>query len=257
MKKAFPVGLLLLLAACQKKDDPPVPPPTTDLGTGTVQFRYTPVVGDQPLVLGTKTYANAAGDSFNVVMHKYFVSNFSLIDSAGKETALPKAYFLVDADSLRTVSISGVSGGQYTKLSFLIGVDSARNVSGAQDGDLNPAGRARGMFWDWNTGYITAKMEGTSPQSTDPAGHSLVYHIGTYSGKFSALRRVTLDLPKTLTVQRGTNPTLQVQSDLKAWFNGTPPISFSQGSTVMEGNATSKKIADNYATAYKVVRIDP
>ena len=51
--------------------------------------------------------------------------------------------------------------GNYNSLSFLLGVDSMHNVSGAQTGALDPA---NDMFWTWNSGYVMAKMEGASPR---------------------------------------------------------------------------------------------
>jgi hypothetical protein len=61
-------------------------------------------------------------------------------------------------------------------MEFMIGVDSARNNSGAQTGALDPT---NGMFWSWSTGYIMAKFEGTSAQSP-AAANALKFHIGGF-----------------------------------------------------------------------------
>jgi hypothetical protein len=63
-----------------------------------------------------------------------------------------------------------------TGIRFLLGVDSARNVSGIQTGALDPA---RGMFWTWNSGYVMAKIEGSSPSAHVPAICSLTISVVT------------------------------------------------------------------------------
>jgi hypothetical protein len=66
-------------------------------------------------------------------------------------------YFLVDFSDTTTTTLKlTILPYLYNRLSFVIGVDSARNVSGAQTGALDPA---NGMFWTWNTGYIMAKWK--------------------------------------------------------------------------------------------------
>lgn len=267
MKRLLSAAVLLglVFTGCKKQDDPsniiqqpnPQPNPQQPIDSyASLRFAFTPTMGGQPLVMRTKQYVNANGDTFTVSAHKYFVSNFTVTDSADHEYPLPPAYFLVDADSLRTVSIGGIVPGRFKKISFLMGVDSLRNVSGAQTGDLDPAGRARGMFWDWNTGYIMAKMEGSSPQS-GAAGKLLAFHIGTFSGKNSALRRVSLALPSVISLTEGKTPTIQIQSELATWFGGSTPVNFATTNVVMSANADSKRIADNYANSFTITRIDP
>ena len=254
-------GSALLFTACSKKDNPAAnPAPLIDNGgilISSMQMRFTPTMDGQPLVINTKEYSNAAGETFNVTTHKYFVSNFSLLpEGSTTPVQLPLSYFLVDAADLRNVSVSNIPEGKYTQISFLIGVDSAHNVSGLQEGDLDPAGRAKGMYWDWNAGYIMAKMEGKSPQS-DLVDSSLFFHIGSFTGKYSALRTVTLDLPTALNIKAGTSPVIQIQSDLGSWFAGPPAYRFKDKGQVMAAGKESAEMANGYAKGFKAVRIDP
>ncbi len=248
-------GSALLLASCSKKEDPaPVNPVAKD---GSIQMRFAPTMDGQPVVMDTKTYTNAAGETFNVTFLKYFVSNFSLLkEGSDVPTPLPPSYFLVDAANLRTVSIANVPAGSYTKISFMIGVDSLHNVSGLQEGDLDPAGRAKGMYWDWSAGYIQAKMEGRSPQSS-LVDSSVFFHIGGFDGQYSPLRTVTLTLPTPLVVEEGKTPTLQIQSDLGSWFAGPPALRFADQGQIMTPGKESITIADGYAKGFKVVQVAP
>ena len=75
-----------------------------------------------------------------------------------------------------TLTLSDVPEGSYTEMSYVLGVDSTRNVSGAQAGALSTA---NGMFWSWSTGYIMLKAEGTSPNS---GTGSFSFHLGGFSG---------------------------------------------------------------------------
>lgn len=256
----------LLLAACRKQADPvatpmPLPQDTTqhphpvvpDSTKGTIQLRFSPVVNGAPLVVGGAWYRNAAGDSFQVTEHKYYVSNFALQTDSGKTISLPETYILVDARNPQTRAVSGIPPGHYTRISFLTGVDSARNVSGAQTGDLE---QSKGMFWDWNAGYIMAKMEGKSPQSTR-VDSSFYYHIAGFSGKTSVLRTVTLDLPAPLIIKSGSKPVVQLQSEVGSWFSGVAPFRIADQSSVMSIGAQAAAIANNYSKGFSVVRIEP
>jgi hypothetical protein len=255
---SFLAGSALLMASCVKKEDPK--PPLIDNGgieTAKLQMRFTPTMDGQPLMLNTKEYTNAAGETFNVTTHKYFVSNFALLkEGSSTPTILEPTYFLVDAAEPRTLSIARIPEGTYTKISFMIGVDSLRNVSGLQEGDLDPAGRAKGMYWDWNAGYIQAKMEGRSPQS-NLVDSSLFFHIGGFSGQYNPLRMVTLELPAAMVVAPNKAPLLQIQSDLGSWFAGPPAIRFQDKGQIMAPGKESVSIANSYANGFKVVQVTP
>ena len=250
-------GSALFMSSCVKKEDPkPQQPTDIVIYPSVLKMRFIPTMDGQPLVMNSKTYTNAAGEPFIVTVNKYFVSNFSLIGEDGTSVALSPSYFLVDADSLRTVSITSVLKGRYTKVSFMIGVDSLKNVSGLQEGDLDPAGRAKGMYWDWNAGYIQAKMEGKSPAS-NLVDSSLLYHIGGFAGQYNPLRMVTLDLPTVLVMEPNKAPLLQIQSELSTWFAGPPAMLFKDKGQVMTPGKESVSIANGYAKGYKVVSVTP
>ncbi|RYD53198.1 MAG: hypothetical protein EOP52_03405 [Sphingobacteriales bacterium] len=268
MKMRFLTGLfglsalLLVATGCRKQDDP-VALITNPIGTGSspsgqdtaggLQFRFSPVVNGQPLVLDSAWYTNTSGDSFRVSSYRYYVSHVALHSPDGSVTTLPETYMLIDARLPELRSIKGIRSGTYDRISFMIGVDSAHNVSGAQDGDLS---QAKGMFWDWKSGYIMSKLEGFSPQSTIP-GTAFFYHVAGYTGKYNALRTVELPLPSPLRVAAGKMPTLQVQSDIASWFSGTTPISIRDLSAIMSVGPESVALANNYIKGFSIVRIDP
>src|SRR5690606_27558520 len=127
--------------------------------------------------------------------------------------------------------------GVYTAVKFLIGVDEARNTSGAQTGALDPM---HSMFWDWNTGYIMAKLEGHSPQSTGPANF-IGFHLGGFSGPESVLREVTLTFPEPVLISAGKKPVIHIKSNLLEWFGPPNIVDFSEINIIMGPGLTSSK----------------
>ena len=140
--------------------------------------------------------------------------------------------------------------GSFNQLSFIIGVDSLHNVSGAQTGALDPI---NGMFWTWNTGYIFAKFEGKSPFST-ALNQSVVYHIGGFRQGENAIRKVTLDFPgdQVLAFGNGKKTEIVIDVNLDQWFDGVNQVSIASTPVWMTPGGESLRIADNYATMFSI-----
>jgi len=50
------------------------------------------------------------------------------------------------------------------------------------------------MFWTWNSGYIMAKLEGTSPVSSQP-NNKFEYHIGGFREPVNVVSKVRVAFP--------------------------------------------------------------
>ncbi len=248
--------LAISVAACQKKDDDnkTVTPPPTGSATGEVGFEVSNYFGDKALTLNTETYTTASGESVTISKFNYFITNIKLKKADGTEYVQPESYYPVKADVAGShhFHIKDVPAGTYTSISFLVGVDSARNVSGAQSGGLDVNNAASGMFWSWNTGYIMAQLEGTSPQST-ATDKKFVHHIGGFKGEFNSIRSVTITLPQQMVLSGEKESTIKLKADANKWF-GTN-IKVANVTNLMTVNATSKMIADNYATMFSVTSV--
>jgi len=249
----FTVAALLLAVTtigCRKKPDPAVTPVEED--NRQISLTFQNVAGTEPLVLDSAWYMNANGDSFKVRTYKYYISNIVLIQADGTEFKEKESYHLIDEgnNQSKSFNLQSVPDGNYVKMKFLIGVDSARNVSGAQTGALD---MMHGMFWDWNTGYIMAKLEGSSPQA--PNG-SIVFHTGGFSGTFNVLRQVTLEFPQPAEVKVGKTPNVHIKADILEWFQNPNLIDFKETSEVMGGSKYLNALADNYADMFTVDHID-
>src|SRR3954471_17985303 len=94
-------------------------------------------------------YYNFAGDTFSISMFNYYVSNIVMTRSDGQKFVEKESYHLIKHfDSITTLKIKDVPPAKYTRIDFLLGVDSTRNVSGIQSGALD---RVNNMFWDWKS----------------------------------------------------------------------------------------------------------
>lgn len=205
-------------------------------------------VGDELLNLDTASYKNALGQPFTVTKFKYYIGNIRFRKVNGEEIQIDN-YYLVDEDEDRSKKISlNLPDGGYTAISFIIGVDSLHNCSGAQSGALDPV---NAMFWTWNTGYIFLKLEGKSPLSKSP-GNIFEYHIGGYKQPANCIRRVSLALKQTLVISNATPKELQIKADADELLKSPTTIDISVLSSVTDfHNATI--IADNYADMFSII----
>lgn len=166
--------ILFAVTAC-KKDNISSSSSSTDKVTLKIEHTWQDSL---QFALNTNLVNPLTSDTLNFVTFKYYVSNIRLKKNDGSWWTQPNSYFLLDLSNgtVPSIDLSGVPYGEYTDIEYVLGVDSTRNVSGAQDGALAPS---LGMFWSWNSGYIMLKAEGTSPNA---AMGSFTFHLGGFSG---------------------------------------------------------------------------
>lgn len=251
-KKIVALMLLFALAfnwSC-KKEEPPAaitPEPTPSGETGSVKLEFRNEVSGAPLVFGTK-YTNANGDTFTVSKFNYYISNIVLKKEDGSNYVVPESYHIVkhSVASTQNITLQKIPTGNYQNISFMLGVDSARNVSGAQTGDLDPV-KASDMYWSWSSGYIFLKLEGSSPQSGDPS-KSITYHIGGYGGANKTQRNFNFGFTSTTAkVSQSQTPTIQFIADVNELFDTPNKLNFVLDYSRISAGAGAKKYADNYA----------
>jgi hypothetical protein len=196
----------------------------------------------------SKIYQNASNESFQISRCKFYLSSVELTASNGQVVGETDSYHLIDGMDPESQSFTFLTEkGLYDSLHFWIGVDSARNVSGAQSGALDPA---NGMFWTWNTGYIFAKLEGRSPAST-AVNQQFTYHIGGFKTNENALRKISLPAA----FQLDKEITIELTAELANWFDGKESLRIASNPTVMKPGITAMKFADNYARMFSINRI--
>jgi hypothetical protein len=222
---------------------------TTDMQTIHLLFKN--MVGDSVLQTGV-SYTNAFGEPFTVRAFKYYISDIELQyadSSIYKANIAPRLVNETDSTT-RQLSLTAPEG-TITSIHFLLGVDSVINTTGIQTGDLDPA---KGMYWVWNTGYIMAKLEGTSAAAKSP-GRQFTYDIGGYKSGENAARQITLSVPSQSTggsragisyQNTSVNNNIIIRADVLKWFYGTNDLKISEQPMCHEPGNLAMKIADNY-----------
>jgi hypothetical protein len=228
-------SLLLLFIA--------IPFSTTAQNKIVLQFEN--MVGEK-LLQQDSVYMNAFGETFTVRSLKYYISKI-VLQNDDKTQSFPDQYFLVnDEDSSSKQIELTTTLNRIIELHFLLGVDSLKNVSGVQTGNLDPA---KGMFWTWNTGYVMAKLEGNSPSANMPQ-HAFSYHVGGYKQNENTAREIYLTLPHA--VNCGNTCTITVSANVLSWFNAAHEIKIATTPFCHEPGLLATKLADNYANMFTI-----
>jgi hypothetical protein len=239
---------LVAFCACKKeKKSQVVDEPVGGNNAASVKpliIKFNNVVESDALILGNK-YKNPNGDTFQVSKFTYYISNVSVVKNDNSVFSVPNSYFLIDHanTSTHSCSLANVPAGEYKSVSFILGVDSARNNSGAQTGALDPI---KGMFWSWNTGYIMLKLEGTSPTS-GASNQALTYHIGGFGGQNKSQRMFNISFGGSqANVNTSASATINLTTNINEMFRTPNPIDFATQYYVMSPGSLAKMYADNY-----------
>ncbi len=220
---------------------------------GLLKISFVNTVKGKPLQLDSTVYTNPFSETYSVTKFKYYISNIALAfpDGIFKEI---DSYHLVDAGSPSSLSFVFVaSPNTYQSLLFTIGVDSLKNVSGAQTGPLDPL---NDMFWTWNSGYVMAKIEGRSPQSK-VVNNKVEYHIGGFSGIHNVLKKLRIDFPAgmMLDIREGRTSEIIIEADLESWWQRPNDIKIAENPVCTTPGELAKKIADNYSKMFTIKNI--
>jgi hypothetical protein len=241
----FILFFLSFFISCKKdvKNEAPVVVPT-----GNLQINFAAQANTYSFSLG-QSFVTANLDTLTITKFKYFISNVVLTKEDNTTYSVPECYHVIDHSSTgkKTISLNEVPVGNYRSIKFMLGVDSARNRSGAQTNGLDPANEATDMYWTWSSGYIMIKVEGTSPQSGNGT-KAIEYHMGGFGGVNKTQRTFDLNFGiNTLTVADGKDPQLFLNSNIAEFFRTPTKINVNTTYGVLSAGATAKIFADNYA----------
>lgn len=264
-------SLLLVFASCSKKED--VAPEFVDTNLAPFSVEFDNIVGERTFTLNNtgSLYANGGAEKFSISMLQYFISNIKLSTADGKSYAVnpDSSYFLINgSDKATRFAKVRVPEGDYTKLTFTLGVDSLRSTMGIdkRTGVLDPAAGgghdSGGMYWGWNSGYIFFKFEGNSSVISDdvkgdPTGKKqFKYHIGGFGG-YSAptinnIKTITIDLSASgiAKVRKDRQSNVHLFVDAMKVFNGKNSFKIAEHPNVMFSDY-SVNIAANLAEMFR------
>lgn len=208
IKYTFVVLTAFLIASCE--DEPEEQTITEFSGirltsNGNVNINFSEMFGNTPLKLAPDSFNTASGDTVKITDLKYYVSHVTFTRADGSQFNTQN-HKLIDFGNVNNAIVLPLAAGNYTKVSFLLGVDSLNNHSGMQEGDLDPS---YGLFWGWNTGYIFYRIKGRY----GAAQSAYAYDIGGVAN----LLKIEVDL-SGVKVEKN-NPTILLKHDVSKFFN--------------------------------------
>lgn len=228
-------GLLWLAADCKPEDTSP--------SFVNYLLRITHKAVGNPLVSNT-LFTDTSGQKFSVTRLNYYISNVKLRNQTTGEVYFEAdSYHLVNAlknPANTEILLKGIPRTQFTQLEFSIGVDNAANHSTDKRGDLDPA---KGMAWDWTTGYKFLEMEGQYETASQSGGY--LFHVGE-DESYRTLRFNFADvLAGPLNVEKDGQ--ILLDAEIASVFRQPNPVDLGAFNNVMSVSSGATRIADNYA----------
>ena len=154
------------------------------------QLRIIPSWDNKALEL-EQVYLTENKDSISFSTLKMYFSNFRFREKiSGGITEIDTLIFYDLADSSTHVFFKNLEISNYEDVSFTLGLDSSKNVSGELENAYDPL---LGMYWAWNTGYINLKIMGES-SAVPTNSHEFEFHLGGYRSPFATAQTIQVDL---------------------------------------------------------------
>jgi len=234
---------LITLAACRKGET-----------TGNVSIVFDHVfAGDDFRVDTTTIYTLDNGQELIFSRLQYYISNIAIQMEDGSWWEEEESYHIVDAKRDKpTIELKNLPEGHYTGMRYLIGVDSVRNFSGAQDGALSPSNE---MFWSWNTGYIFFMAEGTCLQRPEDNPFFL-YHVGGFKEPFIGSQQKDHSFNQHLVLRDGATSQVILEVSVENLFQGPAMtidvLDFFRSHAT---NETSVKMSQNFAASFRAKEV--
>jgi len=197
----------------------------------------------KPVVFRDSAYITPEGDTISIDVCKMYLSNFRLLQNHQEVYKENYSYHIINPIRNRdSIPLRGIKN-KFDEIEFCIGVDSLTNTLGVMTGDLDPV---NAMYWAWNSGYINAKLEGSSSACNTPQNR-FEYHIGGYLAPYQSIQKV--NLPFSVNYIKKKN-TVILNADLSTWFTG---IKLNKDPGITTPSAKAVMMAKNYASMFSIV----
>ena len=189
-----------------------------------------------------KELLNDFDEKYTITKLKYYVSNLHFV--TGETKNIKKSVHLIDASKKNIFSVV-LPSKKITGISFLLGVDSLLNCSGAQSGALDPL---NDMFWTWNNGYIFFKIDGNAETSTADLNR-IEHHIGGFKGSNKTMREIYLPIEDMAFLKKSK---LIIQLNIDKYWNGKNKLRFSESPIIASPGLLAKNASDNFMEMFLI-----
>lgn len=217
-----------------------------------IELHFNHIINNKLLILVDSTYTNSYQENFTITKFCYYISNITLYKQ-GKIMYTHKGYYLVNQaiDSSKKI-LFDVPINNYDSIAFIIGVDSSRNVSGAQKDALDPL---HAMFWTWNSGYIMQKIEGISSKS-NLINNKIEYHLGGFKHPYNIATPTIFKLPnKQISIQANTTTIVYFNVAIDKFWKGETPNSIAFVPNCSTPGALATQLAKNFTGMFSCTQI--
>lgn len=154
------------------------------------QLRIVATWNSKPLEL-EQVYLTDSQDSISFTTLKMYLSEFKFQErETGQIKTIDTVVFYDLADSSTLTLLKEINLSNYESLTFTLGLDSTKNVSGELEHAYDPL---LGMYWAWNTGYVNLKLAGKS-KLVKTKTHDFEFHLGGYRFPFATAQTIQVDL---------------------------------------------------------------
>ena len=158
--------------------------------TSNGQLRIIPSWDNKALEL-EQVYLTENKDSISFSTLKMYFSDFRFREKlSGGITEIDTLIFYDLADSSTHVFFKSLEISNYDEVSFTLGLDSSKNVSGELENAYDPL---LGMYWAWNTGYVNLKLAGKSSLVLTKT-HDFEFDLGGYRYPLATAQNIKVDL---------------------------------------------------------------
>ncbi len=236
-------SVLLIASSCNK-----------DKGKGNLNLIMHPKIDGADVAFETTVYSEATQMvRYRVDLLEFYVSNIRLTKKDNSVVSLASAddvklyYF---GDKIVNSSSLNIPSGDYTKITFTLGLGSTLNATAPGDyATDHPMGANSGNYWSMNNSYIFSKLEGfidTSNTSGATLTSSFVYHVGGDG----YTRDITIN--KEFAIEEDGTTNFPVKLDVLKLWNGSTPVNLKtelQTHTI-DNAALATKVLNNYTECF-------
>ena len=221
---------------------------------GQINLEFDNVYKNADFAFNTN-YTNSNGEIVKFTNAKYIISNIIVYKEDGTTFQIPKneSYFIVNEANFASTEIvlSNIPAGNYTKVTFGIGVDQEKfNTGEVGQGNFLATAQSENMIWSWSAGYKFLSLEGTFTAPTTVNATQFRVHTGQTSTSYN-YTTVSLDFPDKALVRKTITPDVHLFADLSKVTDGTNTINFINGANVMFGTKLALVTA-NISTMFSV-----
>ena len=243
--------LTLALVSCQKsiKGDDEVAAPGLP---SPVEIRFKHTVS--PFFdLNLDSIYTIALTFYNITDFRYYISNIQFVSSATGDTIkISDTYFLIEHKKPQTKNLQfTVPSGEYYGMSFMLGIDEAKNFNSPKTGFLDPA---LGMYWNATDGYVMAMLEGNFGASAQ-LGNRFSWRAGGVKAPYSVLSRRHFKLGGNISIAPKQKTVIHMRTDVRQWFTEPNGILWGSDPVVNTPGEASFKLGQNYYKMFDFISV--